>query len=849
MEGKDLFKAIGSIGEQHVEDTLQYFRMRRRMQFVKIGSAAAALCLVVTGAVFFALHKTPAKSDPPVAIHENGFLIRDGELIEYSGSDTDVVIPETVDAIANGAFAGAKDISTVTLTANVKRVGYEAFNGEKEIRLLLSEDNRYFKKTEDAIISDDGTVFLQYVGGETEKYVIPKGVQQIGAFAFYEAQIDEVIFPDGLQSIGKGAFSGCALREIALPDSVKRIGMQAFFQCIYAIDGSVPDDAKVGEDAFFRVPFYTSLLAGHPCPGEDIQRGTITPSKAIVQSKHLQDINDAVFSYITTGRMTWYDVEISDVYYTDWTQKVDIRSAVFIDGTWGKNIECRANIYITDDQYVSIGLACINGYDCDNWKEAEWSVRRAEFYPETFSVQDEDETISVLFERDEETMNRILTGAEYNGRKYEIQMKEQAAFVGSIFSRDLVKAGDGIYILSWLTCENAFDVWVYNYGNTARGILQYTYAQAPTLTVFDFRSGNLHVRNYFDTFEGYPFYIGDSIMYTDGMYKLALTDYNYLSIDWVEYLDNKGGVALHEFEKIVIDDIAELDRLKPTNDYLADRHQRKVDLLRAFIEKNTAALEEKSSMNEEYPSGIYDLYKTLEFGEYTITQIVSDWDLYYRGYDIILDIDILQSGIEEIPVGRHRFTVQETPRGFYVMQLDRNTVFSFNHTDLWELHNFMGEQRIWATGDMEIPDLADIKEEELHSYKRAVILYLLNNKCTYSNGSTEIEQIVSLGKELFGLVLTKEDIENVGDVSYVTILGDQIQVSGHGGAVSSMSILDRIDWGDTITVTVRYYAEGSLTIPAKDVRYTLTKTPYGLAFLTPSETVQDYGRPIWGYSV
>ena len=153
MKGTDVYKAIGSVSEQHVEDTLQYFRMRKRMKFIKIGSVAAAICLVVTGTVLAAIHGLFGGG----VTDENGFLIRDGELLKYTGAETDVVIPETVDTIADNAFAEAKDVNTVMLTANVKHVGYDAFNSEKRFRLLLSKDNQYFTDTGSCIISTDGT--------------------------------------------------------------------------------------------------------------------------------------------------------------------------------------------------------------------------------------------------------------------------------------------------------------------------------------------------------------------------------------------------------------------------------------------------------------------------------------------------------------------------------------------------------------------------------------------------------------------------------------------------------------------------------------------------------------------
>ena len=50
------------------------------------------------------------------------------------------------------------------------------------------------------------------------------------------------------------------------------------------MDGTIPEDAEVSDNAFWRVPFYNSMLAGQMCPGEEIRRGLITPSEAIRKS-------------------------------------------------------------------------------------------------------------------------------------------------------------------------------------------------------------------------------------------------------------------------------------------------------------------------------------------------------------------------------------------------------------------------------------------------------------------------------------------------------------------------------------------------------------------------------------
>ena len=116
--------------------------------------------------------------------------------------------------------------------------------------------------------------------------------------------------------------------------------------------------------------------------------------------------------------------------------------------------------------------------------------------------------------------------------------------------------------------------------------------------------------------EGYAFQILLFLgIQDDGLFKFSLRDYNYLFIDWVKYLAGENGITLYEFEKITIGDIADIGKLQTKGPIEYINYEREINMLRAFLTKDTAALEEYSRV----PAGTYDLYKTLEFGEYTIT--------------------------------------------------------------------------------------------------------------------------------------------------------------------------------------------------------------------------------------
>jgi len=101
------------------------------------------------------------------------FFICDSDLLFYDGPGGDVVIPEGVTEIGNGAFSGRSDITSI---------------------------------------------------------FIPTGVEKIGKCAFEICSgLTRVVIPDGAKKIGEGAFRWCsALKEVVIPDSVEPIIVKSY---------------------------------------------------------------------------------------------------------------------------------------------------------------------------------------------------------------------------------------------------------------------------------------------------------------------------------------------------------------------------------------------------------------------------------------------------------------------------------------------------------------------------------------------------------------------------------------------------------------------------------------------
>ena len=304
MSGERLFEKMNWIEDRYVQEAAEAKSVARPAFRRRILTAVAAACLCF--AVFgFWLH---FNSDEILDV--DGFHIENGVLLSYSGTQSELVLPDAVTAVADYAFlqnAGAGSIESVTIPAGVREIGRNAFAGlENMMQLILEDENTAFVERDGVIMTFDGSMIVKYIGQEAESYTMPQGVRYVGAHAFQNTAFRRIDFCDGLEYIGYNAFAGCAsLEAIELPDSVTRLDEGAFAGCTRAVDGYIPKTVDMGARAFERVPFFLSQIAGQMSPLEEIVRGLIAPSEAVQKSdtdKVLLQI-EAILEFYRTGKL------------------------------------------------------------------------------------------------------------------------------------------------------------------------------------------------------------------------------------------------------------------------------------------------------------------------------------------------------------------------------------------------------------------------------------------------------------------------------------------------------------------------------------------------------------------
>lgn len=157
---------------------------------------------------------------------ENGLVVfSDGSdklLVDYQGSNSDVVVPNSITQIYEYAFYNNTSLLTVAILSNITCIGNCAFRDCTGLTSITIPDS----------VTKIGDAAFYGCNGLTS-ITIPDGVTSIGMSAFYGCKgLTSITIPDSVTSIGWGAFSNCSsLESITIPGGVTSIGDYAVYEC------------------------------------------------------------------------------------------------------------------------------------------------------------------------------------------------------------------------------------------------------------------------------------------------------------------------------------------------------------------------------------------------------------------------------------------------------------------------------------------------------------------------------------------------------------------------------------------------------------------------------------------
>lgn len=147
----------------------------------------------------------------------NVFYI-DNALIRASENlSGEYAIKEGTTAIAEAAFANARELTDVVVPNSIKVIARRTFDECVSLRKVVLSDG--LKEIGDR-------AFFNCC--KLADLTIPSSVTEIGTVAFYSTALERVDLPQNLTVISHGLFENSSLKEINIPETVTYIGFEAF---------------------------------------------------------------------------------------------------------------------------------------------------------------------------------------------------------------------------------------------------------------------------------------------------------------------------------------------------------------------------------------------------------------------------------------------------------------------------------------------------------------------------------------------------------------------------------------------------------------------------------------------
>ncbi|MFI3165571.1 MAG: leucine-rich repeat domain-containing protein [Bacillota bacterium] len=181
---------------------------------------------------------------------QNGFIIEDGVLVEYTGEGGDVIIPDSVTAIGDRAFLTNGTITSVTIPDSCTKIYNYAFSN---CRSLTQVDLGGVQSVADYAFTNCSSL----------ENIDLKNVSVIGEGAFSScSSLKSVEFCDELYLINTKTFSECSSLENVDFNNVTQINDNAFIRCLSLTDLNLENVQKIDSYAFYYCSELESISFG-----------------------------------------------------------------------------------------------------------------------------------------------------------------------------------------------------------------------------------------------------------------------------------------------------------------------------------------------------------------------------------------------------------------------------------------------------------------------------------------------------------------------------------------------------------------------------------------------------------
>lgn len=179
---------------------------------------------------------------------EQGFVIEDGVLEKYEGTETESVdIPDSVTVIGVEAFEDHEEITQIHIPDSVTEIGRCAFAGCTNLEQLELPSG--LVKIGQGVL--EKCMKVTRINIPLSLTEAESGIMNQENGPFYKSAIQTIEFEVGRTEIPASLFAGCAMTHIDIPDTVTTIGRQAFYGCLGLTEVDIPDSVTEINDIAF----------------------------------------------------------------------------------------------------------------------------------------------------------------------------------------------------------------------------------------------------------------------------------------------------------------------------------------------------------------------------------------------------------------------------------------------------------------------------------------------------------------------------------------------------------------------------------------------------------------------
>lgn len=176
------------------------------------------------------------------------FVVVNGVLTEYNGTDAEVVLPDNVTSIAANVFRNHPEITKITLPAGLTTIPDYSFYESTSLTHVVFNSTNFADRSQAGRLPTEAQQLFPYmttleIGANVTRIprgmfaftaltsvVIPATVTTIDQYAFYNCEsLTSVTLNEGLTTLGNGAFRNCAIGgTLTIPSTLTSFGENAF---------------------------------------------------------------------------------------------------------------------------------------------------------------------------------------------------------------------------------------------------------------------------------------------------------------------------------------------------------------------------------------------------------------------------------------------------------------------------------------------------------------------------------------------------------------------------------------------------------------------------------------------